>query len=277
MRQSGVRLVEVGTTNRTRAADYAAAVTDDTVALLKVHRSNFTLSGFTEEAGVPELAAVAEAQGLAVWHDLGSGNFYRFEQPALRHIPTVAQEVAAGADVLTLSGDKLLGSVQAGLVVGKAEPLQRMRKHPLYRSLRLDRVRLSLLEQSLLAYLEIERLRERNAVVDLLERTPAEMEPLANDLLERLRPLQGRGLTWELVPDASLAGGGAVPEVRIATLCLALERPGSDGAALATALRDREPPVVVRVQEGRALLDFRTLFAHDLPEVADAIAGLCEG
>jgi L-seryl-tRNA(Ser) seleniumtransferase len=266
--------VEVGTTNRTRVADYAAAIGPDTRALLKVHRSNFTLSGFTEEASIPELAELAAARGLAVWHDLGSGNFYRFAQPALRHIPTVAQEVAAGADVLTFSGDKLLGSVQAGIVVGRAEPLARMRKHPLYRSLRVDRVRAALLEQSLLAYLEIERLRASNPVIDLLERTPAEMEPLATELLAALKPAEGRGLTWELVREQSLAGGGAVPEVRIDTLCLALARPGTDGEALAAALRAHEPPVIARLAEGRVLLDFRTLLPHDLPAVAAAVRAL---
>jgi L-seryl-tRNA(Ser) seleniumtransferase len=276
MRQSGARLVEVGTTNRTRVADYANAITPDTAALLKVHRSNFTLSGFTEEAGVAELAALARERELGLWHDLGSGNFYRFEQRALRHLPTVAQEVAAGADVVTLSGDKLLGSVQAGIVVGRAEPLRRMRQHPLYRALRMDRARMALLEQSLLAYLEIGTLRERNTVIDLLERTPAEMEPLAQRLLDALRPAEGRGLVWELVREQSLAGGGAVPEVHIETLCLALRRPGADGEALAAALRAHEPPVVARLQEGRVLLDFRTLFPHDLPDVAAAITALCE-
>ncbi|HEX9844448.1 MAG TPA: L-seryl-tRNA(Sec) selenium transferase [bacterium] len=275
MRQSGVRLVEVGTTNRTRLADYADAITPQTAALLKVHRSNFVMSGFVEEAGVAELAGLGAARGVPVWHDLGSGNFYRFEQPALRGIPTVEQELRAGADVLTLSGDKLLGSVQAGIVVGRAEPLGRMRRHPLYRSLRVDRVRAALLEQSLLAYLEIDRLRSHNTVIDLLERTVADMEPLAAELLVALKPAEGRGLAWELVRDQSLAGGGAVPEVRIETLCLALHRPGTDGEALAAALRTHEPPVVARLAEGRVLLDFRTLFPQDLPEVAAAVTALC--
>jgi L-seryl-tRNA(Ser) seleniumtransferase len=275
LRQSGARLVEVGTTNRTRAADYAHAITHDTVALLKVHRSNFTVSGFTEEASIPELAELARERELEVWHDLGSGSFYRFSQPALRHLPTVAQEVAAGAHVVTLSGDKLLGSVQAGIVVGRAEPIGRMRRHPLYRSLRMDRVRMALLEQSLLAYLEIGRLREANPVIDLLERSVEEMEPLARELLAALKPAEGRGLTWELVREQSLAGGGAVPEVRIETLCLALQRPGADGEALAAALRAHDPPVVARIAEGRVLLDFRTLFPHDLPELAAAVSALC--
>jgi L-seryl-tRNA(Ser) seleniumtransferase len=150
-----------------------------------------------------------------------------------------------------------------------------MRRHPLYRSLRVDRVRAALLEQSLLAYLEIDRLRSHNTVIDLLERTVADMEPLAAELLVALKPAEGRGLAWELVRDQSLAGGGAVPEVRIETLCLALHRPGTDGEALAAALRTHEPPVVARLAEGRVLLDFRTLFPQDLPEVAAAVTALC--
>ena len=274
MRQSGVTLVEVGSTNRTRLADYAAALTDNTAALLKVHRSNFAISGFTEETSVAELTSLARERGIEVWHDLGSGNFYRFEQRALRHIPTVAQEIAMGADLVTFSGDKLLGSVQAGIVVGRAAPVQRMRKHPLYRSLRMDRVRMTLLEQSLLAYLEMGTLREHNTVIDLLERTPEDMEPLAGQLLAALQPAQGGRLRWSVVPDQSLAGGGAVPEVRIDTLCLALESGDGDGSALAEALRAHEPPIIARLAEGRVLLDFRTLFPEDLPLIAKAITAL---
>ena len=274
MRQSGARLVEVGTTNRTRLSDYAEAITADTAALLKVHRSNFALVGFTEEAGIAEMAALAAERGIAVWHDLGSGNFYRFEQPALRGIPTIAQEIQAGAELVTFSGDKLLGSVQAGIVVGAAEAVGRMRKHPLYRSLRVDRVRMALLEASLRAYLDIGTLRRRNLVIDMLERTREEMEPMARQLLEALGPLEGGGLTWELVPELSLPGGGALPEARIETLCLALSRPGEDGEALAAALRAGEPPVVGRLAEGRVLLDFRTLLPGDIPALAEAIGGL---
>jgi L-seryl-tRNA(Ser) seleniumtransferase len=275
MRQSGARLVEVGTTNRTRLADYAQAITPETAALLKVHRSNFSLAGFVEEASVAELSGLARAKGLSVWHDWGSGNFYRFAQPALRAQTTVGDEVRAGADVVTLSGDKLLGAVQAGIVVGRAEPLARLRKHPLYRGLRVDKVRLVLLELALLHYLDMGRLRAHNPTVDLLERTPEELLPSAEQTLRDLQPSAGRGLTWELVRDHSLAGGGAAPEARLETVCLAL-RPGQgDAEALAAQLRGREPPIVARVQDDRVLLDFRTLLPQDLPEVVAAVRDLC--
>lgn len=274
MRQSGARLVEVGTTNRTRLADYVQAITPDTVALLKVHRSNFHMSGFVEETTVPELARLARERGLSLWHDWGSGNFYRFTQPALRSQTTVADEVAAGADVLTLSGDKLLGAVQAGIVVGRAEPLARMRRHPLYRSLRVDKVRLVLLEQALLHYLDIPNLRRNNPTLDLLERTPEEMRAAIEEVTRGLPHGQGP-LSWEVVTEHSLAGGGAVPEARLETLCLALR--GSDATRLAARLRGYTPPIVARIRENLVLLDFRTLLPPDLPLVAAALRDLCNG
>jgi len=277
LRQSGARLVEVGTTNRTRVGDYAAAIGPDTAALLKVHRSNFHMSGFVEDASVPDLSALARERGLAVWHDWGSGNFYRFDQPALRGQPAAAEEIKAGADVLTLSGDKLLGAVQAGIVVGRAEPLERMRKHPLYRSLRMDKVRLTLLEQALLQYLDIPALRRGNPTIALLERTPADLQPLAQRVLEALKGAPKEALAVELVRDHSLAGGGAAPEARLETLCLALTSPRHGAEVLAGRLRDSDPPIIARVSEGRLLLDFRTLLAEDLPSVAAALRELCKG
>ena len=277
MAQSGAKLVEVGATNRTRLADYAAAIGPETRALLKVHRSNFAMTGFVEEVGVPELAELAAARDLPVWHDLGSGNFYRFTQPALSQVPTVQQAVGEGADVLTLSGDKLLGAVQAGIVVGRRDPLAAMARHPLYRSLRMDKLRTAMLEQSLEDYLDIDTLRSRNPTIDFLERTVAEMEPMARQVTGALESRSGGKLRWELVRGHSMAGGGALPEVRIETLCLALESPGEDAEGLARALRENDPPIVVRVHEGRALIDFRTLLPADLEDVAAAIQSLATG
>ncbi len=274
MRQSGALLVEVGTTNRTRLSDYADAITPETVALLKVHRSNFAMTGFVEEASVSDLSGLTRERGLALWHDLGSGNFYRFAQPALAGLPTVEQEERAGAHLLTLSGDKLLGSVQAGIVVGRAEQVEKMRRHPLYRSLRMDKVRLAMLEQSLLDYLTFDALRKNNPVIDGLERTVADMEPMAGELLKLLGKPKKGGLSWELTHEHSLAGGGSLPDVRIETLCLALQRHGEDGEKLAARLRAHRPPVIARLLEGRVLLDFRTLFPKDIPPLASAIASL---
>jgi L-seryl-tRNA(Ser) seleniumtransferase len=274
LRQSGARLVEVGTTNRSRLSDYAGAITPETVALLKVHRSNFALTGFVEEVSVRELAALARERGIAAWHDWGSGSLYRFRQPGLRGHSTAADEIRAGADVLTFSGDKLLGAVQAGIVVGRAPALRAMAKHPLYRSLRVDKVRLALLEQALLHYLDIGSLRAHNATVDLLERTVEEMEPLAQALLKELGAPPAGGLSWSLRREMSLTGGGAAPEARLDTLCLALAHPSTGAAALAAQLRHGQPPIVARVQEERVLLDFRALLAGDLADVARQVRRL---
>jgi L-seryl-tRNA(Ser) seleniumtransferase len=274
MRQSGVRLVEVGTTNRTRLSDYASAITPDTVALLKVHRSNFALTGFVEDTEIRELAGLAHERGLAVWHDWGSGSLYKFAQPGLRSHSTAAEEIRAGADIVTFSGDKLLGSVQAGLVVGKAAPLKAMARHPLYRSLRVDKVRMALLERALLHYLDIGHIRERNLTVDLLERTVAEMEPMAQTLLAGLGTPREGSVKWEIVRDSSLAGGGAAPEARIASLCLALTRAAGEAMTLAARLREGDPPIVARIQDDRVLLDLRTLLPEDLPAVIHQVRAL---
>jgi L-seryl-tRNA(Ser) seleniumtransferase len=274
MRQSGARLVEVGTTNRTRLSDYAAAITPNTAALLKVHRSNFALTGFVEETGLRELADLARERSIAVWNDWGSGSLYRFDQPGLRGQTTAADEIRAGADVLTFSGDKMLGAVQAGLVVGRAAALKTMAKHPLYRSLRVDKVRLALLEQALLHYLDIGTLRQHNPTVDLLERTVAEMEKPAQALLNELGASQTKGLVWSLQRGSSLTGGGAAPEARLETLCLALTHPEIDATALAERLRLGQPPIIARVQDGRVLIDFRTLLPQDLPEVVRQVQTL---
>ena len=184
------------------------------------------------------------------------------------------QAVGEGADVLTLSGDKLLGAVQAGIVVGRRDPLAAMARHPLYRSLRMDKLRTAMLEQSLEDYLDIDTLRSRNPTIDFLERTVAEMEPMARQVTGALESHSGGKLRWELVRGNSMAGGGALPEVRIETLCLALELPGEDAEGLARALRENDPPIVVRVHEGRALIDFRTLLPADLEDVAAAVSSL---
>ena len=267
MRQSGVKLVEVGTTNRTRLSDYASAISADTVALLKVHRSNFAMTGFVEETAIRELAGLAKERGLSVWHDWGSGSLYRFDQPALRGHTTAADEIRAGADVLTFSGDKLLGSVQAGLIVGKGAPLKAMARHPLYRSLRVDKVRMAMLEQALLHYLDIGTLRQHNATVDLLERTVSEMEPIGKILLDGLGSPSQKGLSWELVRDSSLPGGGAAPEARMESLCLALSHPAQNATDLAGHLREGDPPIIARVNDDRLLIDLRTLLPNDIPDV----------
>jgi len=226
--RSGARLREVGTTNRTRAADYEAAVGPDTALLLRVHQSNFRVLGFTEQPGVPELALVARRHGLPLVDDLGSGAFHAFEAE-----PSARESLDAGADLACFSGDKLLGGPQAGIVVGRADLVERLRRHPLQRALRADKLTLAALEGTLALYLDPERAIREIPVLRML------VEPA-----ERVRRRAERL--------ADLAGGAVEEE-------------------LAGLLRAADPPVVGIVRDGRCLLDCRTLSESEVDEVAGLV------
>ena len=243
--QSGARLVEVGSTNRTRIGDYARVLGPETAAVLRVHQSNFRMVGFTEAPSLHELCALAAEHGVPVIDDLGSGQL--IDLPDLADEPTARSSVEAGATVVCFSGDKLLGGPQAGIIVGAADAVARIRRHPLARAVRIDKLSLAALEATLELYRDPARaLRE----VPVLR---AVAEP-ADAVRERADRLAAR-LGGTVVPTTARVGGGAVPLLELASFACALE--GGDG--LAAALRAGEPPVVARVQEGRVLLDCRTL------------------
>ncbi len=260
MRQSGARLVEVGTTNRTRLSDYADAIGSDTALLVKVHRSNFRQVGFTEEVSTAELARLGRERGVAVYEDLGSGCLVPLRGEGLVPEPTVRETVAAGADVVTFSGDKLLGGPQAGLVVGRKALVEPLRKHPLHRAVRVDKLAVAALEATLRLYRDG---REAEVpAVRLLAASRAQLRPRA----ERLRELVGGDA--EVVEVTSQPGGGSLPGAEPPSLAVAL---GGDAAALAAALRTGEPPVVARVHGERLHLDVRTIFDDELPALAAAV------
>jgi L-seryl-tRNA(Ser) seleniumtransferase len=248
--QSGARLVEVGTTNRTRAADYERAAGPETAVILRVHQSNFRLLGFSEQPSLAELVALARRHGLLLVEDLGSGALL-----PLRDEPQISASLAAGADLVCFSGDKLLGGPQAGIVVGRAELVARLRRHPLQRALRADKLTLAALEGTLLLYLDRERARREVPVLRMLE----EPEQAVRARAERLAALTG-GRVEETV---ARVGGGALPLAELPSFACAVEE------ELAQPLRLGEPPVVGIVREGRLLLDCRTL-AEDEVEVAAA-------
>ncbi len=250
--RSGARLREVGTTNRTRAADYEAAVGPGTALLLRVHQSNFRVLGFTEQPGVPELALVARRHGLPLVDDLGSGAFHAFEAE-----PSARESLDAGADLACFSGDKLLGGPQAGIVVGRADLVERLRRHPLQRALRADKLTLAALEGTLALYLDPERaIREIPVLRMLVE--PAER---VRRRAERLADLAG-GAVEETV---ARAGGGALPLAELPSFACAVEE------ELAGLLRAADPPVVGIVRDGRCLLDCRTLSENEVDEVAGLV------
>jgi L-seryl-tRNA(Ser) seleniumtransferase len=243
--QSGARLVEVGTTNRTSLRDYEAAIGPETAAVVRVHQSNFRMVGFTAAPGLGELAELAARNGVTLIDDLGSGQL--LDLPDLADEPTARSSVEAGAQVVCFSGDKLLGGPQAGVIVGTEAALERIRRHPLARAMRIDKLSLAALEATLELYRDPQRaLREVPVLAAAAESTDA-VQARAEGLAARLG--------GEVVATTARVGGGAVPLLEIASFACALD----GGEALAASLRAADPPVVALVREGRVLLDCRTL------------------
>jgi L-seryl-tRNA(Ser) seleniumtransferase len=252
--RSGAVLREVGTTNRTRAADYERAVGPETAVLLRVHQSNFRVVGFTEQPSVEQLAAVAGRHGLPLVDDLGSGVLVSLEGE-----PSARESLAAGADLVCFSGDKLLGGPQAGIVVGRAELVDRLRRHPLQRALRADKLTLAALEGTLGLYLDPERALREVPVLRML-----------NEPLETVRARADRlaaAVDGEVEETVARVGGGALPLAELASYACAVEEP------LAEPLRLGEPPVIGVLRDGRLLLDCRTLTDAEAEEVVAAVSG----
>lgn len=254
----GARLREVGTTNRTRVRDYAAAIGPDTAAILRVHPSNFKVVGFTESPSRAELATLARERGVLLLEDLGAGALVG----GLGE-PTVAEVIADGVDVACFSGDKLLGGPQAGIAVGRAGLVEALRCHPLYRALRIDRLVLAALEATLRGYLA----GDVPPAVRLLRLEPAAIRLRAHAWVERLR---AAGLDAELVADEGFSGGGSLPGEGLPTWVAAVTAPDLDG--LAARLRAGEPAVVARVADGRLKLDPRTVLPDDEDALLAAVA-----
>jgi L-seryl-tRNA(Ser) seleniumtransferase len=250
--RSGARLREVGTTNRTRAADYERAIGPETALLLRVHQSNFRLVGFTEQPRLAELVRVGRAHGLPVIDDLGSGVLV-----ALEDEPSARDALAAGADLVCFSGDKLLGGPQAGIVVGRGDLVESLRRHPLQRALRADKLTLAALEATLGLYLEPERAARELPVLRMLTEPGEAVRARAG----RLAGLVG----GEVEETVSRVGGGALPLAELPSFACAVEE------ELAARLREADPPVVALVRDGRCLLDCRTIAEAELDEVAHAV------
>jgi L-seryl-tRNA(Ser) seleniumtransferase len=253
LERSGARLVEVGAANRTRAADYEQAVNGETALLLRVHQSNFRTVGFTERPGLKELAALARRRGISLVDDLGSGTLV-----PLADEPLATESLAAGADLVMFSGDKLLGGPQAGIVCGRAELVGRLRRHPLQRALRPDKLTLAALEGTLLLYLDPEQARREIPVLRMLD------EPLetVRARAETLAAATG----GEVVDTLGRVGGGALPLLDLPSAACALD------GDLSEPLRLAPTPVVAIVREGRTLLDCRTVAEEELAAVAAAVA-----
>jgi L-seryl-tRNA(Ser) seleniumtransferase len=250
--RSGARLVEVGTTNRTRASDYEQAIGPETALILRVHQSNFRVVGFTEQPRLEEIGRIAKRAGLALVDDLGSGALFDVGDE-----PTAVRSLADGADLVCFSGDKLLGGPQAGIVVGRHELVERLRRHPLQRALRADKLTLAALEGTLALQLDPERARAKLPVLRMLDEPIESVRTRA----ERLAALVG----GEVEETVARVGGGALPLAELPSFACAVEE------ALAAPLRAGEPPVVAVVRDGRTLLDVRALRDDEVEEVAAAV------
>ena len=267
LRQSGATLREVGTTNRTRAADYAAAIGDRTAVLLRVHPSNFRIDGFTERPSPAALVGLAKRFDIPVVEDLGSGCLDTVAGIATE--PTVSASLAAGVAVCTFSGDKLLGGPQAGVIVGRRAALDRIRSHPLMRALRVDKLTYAALEATLIEH-ATGRAGQSVPVARMIRMSPADMGVRAEALLARLADIAG--LNVSVIPTEATIGGGSMPGVSLPSRALAVEAAGRSAAALAAALRAGVPPVIGRITDDRLLLDLRTVDPRADERLCGAVA-----
>ena len=274
--QSGARLREVGTTNKTRLDDYEAAITPDTRAILKIHRSNFAIVGFTEEPSLAALAGLGRARGIPALFDLGSGALVDLTPYGLPGEVSVRAAVEAGFALVAFSGDKLMGGPQAGLLVGQKALVERLAKHPLHRALRLDRLRLAALEETLRLYRGgLRAARKHIPALEMLTFTPEELRARAKRLARLLRAAgKPHGFVVEVVPQTSTPGGGSYPLAELQTWAIALSHPRLSADELESALRRQALPVLCRVADGTVLFDPRTLLPEEAPLCARAVAAV---
>jgi L-seryl-tRNA(Ser) seleniumtransferase len=256
MAKSGATLREVGTTNRTRISDYEKAITERTRLLLRVHRSNFEITGFTEQASTAELVALGRQRGLPLMEDLGSGALVDLQNFGIGGEPSVLDSLRAGVDIVSYSGDKLLGGPQAGLISGSPDLVSRMRANSLFRALRVDKLTYAALEATLLAY--VKRDHEAIPTLRMMRLTKQEIGARAEALAARAR---SSILNIEVIDGESVIGGGAAPSSVLPTRLLAVSSVNLSADELAERLRTSAPPVIARVEQGRVLLDLRTVFA----------------
>lgn len=273
IRASGATLVEVGTTNRTRLSDYAGAITERTGLILRCHPSNFKIVGFTEEVPASELAKLGQERGVPVMDDLGSGALIDTARFGAGPTTTLRAAVASGCDIVTASGDKLLGGPQAGLILGRKPLVEQIARHPMARALRVDKLTLAALEATLRLYREPERAIREIPTLRYLARTRQQLEDMAERLRQQIATTVADVLTAELVPEQSQVGGGSLPGEDLPTVCVRL-RPTDENISveeIAARLRRNRPAVFVRIREEAILLDPRTMEEKEFAEVAAAV------
>lgn len=274
MAESGTQMIEVGTTNRTKLTDYRKAISTNTRLILRVHTSNYRIVGFTHTPTLAELASLAHESGLLLYEDAGSGALVDFNQYGITGEPVIRESFGAGADVISFSGDKLLGGPQAGLLVGRSEIIEQMRAHPLYRSLRADKFRIAALEATLDAYARgtaADEIPTHKLISSSLDELKTRSERFVADLRQRTVP---SAVHLEVHEGESAIGGGAAPTSRLSTALISLKHDHLSANQIEEALRYSQPPVVARIEDDRVLLDLRTVLPADESELANALCGL---
>ena len=271
MKKCGARLVEVGTTNRTHLRDYEQAVAENTALLLKVHTSNYRILGFTAEVSLKELAELGRARGLPVMEDLGSGCFIDLAPYGIEHEPTVQETLQAGVDVVTFSGDKLLGGPQAGIILGKKRFIDLIKKNPLNRALRIDKLTLAGLESTLRVYLDPDRVVKVLPALGMLTCPLEELEKRARRFQRRLARELSSGAEMTIREESSQVGGGALPLQTLPTRVVAVRPLMISAASLEEGLRRNRPPVIARVKEEEVLLDLRTVAEEEESILLEAV------
>ena len=269
MGKSNAVLREVGTTNRTRISDYANAITDKTRLILRVHRSNFEITGFTEQPGLDELVRFAKERKLPLMEDLGSGALFDLSLVGVGNEPGVADSLRAGVDIVTYSGDKLLGGPQAGILSGRSDLISRMRSNSLFRALRVDKLTYAALEATLLAY--VKRDYDSVPTLRMIRLNKEDVNKRADALAEQLRK---KGFLIDIIDGESVIGGGAAPTAVLPTTLIAISLPGVTANELEARLRSSDPPVIARVENGQVLFDLRTVFLEQDAILANTLKKL---
>ncbi len=273
MAESGARLVEVGTTNRTRLSDYENAITGQTALLLKVHPSNFSIQGFTEEVRIADLVRLGDRAGIPVMEDQGSGALIDLAPHGIPGAPSLRQALSAGPGIVTASGDKLLGGPQAGILLGKEELVAPLKRHPLSRALRVDKMCLAALSAVLRLYADERRAMERVPVLRMLLEPEERVRARARRLVRAIRA-SGEGFSLSVERGGTSPGGGALPAVQLPTFLVTVAHPRIPEAVLEERLRRGTPCVVARVGRGMVLLDLRTVRDDEVPELAAAVSAI---
>jgi L-seryl-tRNA(Ser) seleniumtransferase len=273
LQRSGCRLREVGTTNRTKLSDYEKAISSETKAILSVHPSNYRIIGFTEKPEIRELAGLAHENDLLLIEDAGSGALVDLSEFGLGDEPVISRSISSGADVVCFSGDKLVGGVQAGLIVGKKDAIARIRKDPLYRALRADKIVYAAVEATLSSFAR-SRSFEEVPTLQMLSMQPEAIRERATKLLEKLKR---SAASFKLVSGESAIGGGAGPDAKLGTTLIALAHPKLSSDAISAHFRNWPRPIILRIHDGKALIDLRTVKEDEESVIIDAINGLVPG